>query len=72
MSVQAQVEDDNTYVPEVYDAYTTSRVMTMEWIDGVKVCVGECVNFCDSELCDETVHACMHTYMAINVWDIAL
>ncbi len=42
--VQAQVEDENTYVPEVYDAYTTSRVMTMEWIDGIKVCVDECVN----------------------------
>jgi predicted unusual protein kinase regulating ubiquinone biosynthesis (AarF/ABC1/UbiB family) len=26
-----------SYVPQVYDDYTTEKVLTMEWIDGVKI-----------------------------------
>jgi aarF domain-containing kinase len=31
------LEDDTGYVPEIYNDLTTSRVMVMEWIDGVKI-----------------------------------
>lgn len=33
--VQARLPD--VYVPKVYDAYTSRKVLTMEWIDGVKL-----------------------------------
>ena len=36
-SPQEHLENDDTYVPAVYDELTTDRVLTMEWIDGVKV-----------------------------------
>jgi len=29
--------DDNIYVPEVYEEYCSSRVLTMEYVEGVKI-----------------------------------
>lgn len=30
-------DDEETYVPKVYDTYCTDRILTMEFIDGIKV-----------------------------------
>jgi predicted unusual protein kinase regulating ubiquinone biosynthesis (AarF/ABC1/UbiB family) len=35
---QEMFQDDPTiYIPEVYDEYTTRRVLVLEWIDGIKI-----------------------------------
>ena len=31
------MNNDNIYIPELYNEYTSGRVMVMEWIDGIKI-----------------------------------
>jgi predicted unusual protein kinase regulating ubiquinone biosynthesis (AarF/ABC1/UbiB family) len=31
------LDDPTIYIPEVYDEYTTRRVLVLEWIDGIKI-----------------------------------
>jgi len=30
-------DDETIYIPEVYDEYTTRRLLVLEWIDGIKI-----------------------------------
>jgi len=30
-------DDQTIYIPEVYDEYTTRRILVLEWIDGIKI-----------------------------------
>jgi predicted unusual protein kinase regulating ubiquinone biosynthesis (AarF/ABC1/UbiB family) len=30
-------DDESIYIPEVYDEYTTRRLLVLEWIDGIKI-----------------------------------
>jgi predicted unusual protein kinase regulating ubiquinone biosynthesis (AarF/ABC1/UbiB family) len=31
------LKNDSIYIPDIHHEYTSSRVLVMEWIDGIKV-----------------------------------
>jgi predicted unusual protein kinase regulating ubiquinone biosynthesis (AarF/ABC1/UbiB family) len=63
---QEMFQDDPTiYIPAVYEAYTTRRVLVLEWIDGIKIneyAALEAAGIDRLEVANRTVQAYFHQF----------
>ena len=58
-------DDDTIYIPEVYDEYTTRRLLVLEWIDGIKIndyTALEAAGIDRLEVANRTVQAYFHQF----------
>ncbi len=58
-------DDPTIYIPEVYDDYTTRRVLVLEWIDGIKIndyAKLEAAGIDRLEVANRTVQAYFHQF----------
>ncbi len=58
-------DDETIYIPEVYDEYTTRRLLVLEWIDGIKIndyTALEAAGIDRLEVANRTVQAYFHQF----------
>ena len=58
-------DDETIYIPEIYDEYTTRRLLVLEWIDGIKIndyTTLEAAGIDRLEVANRTVQAYFHQF----------